>query len=108
MPAEGESPSTDIVTSRTRRIQELEAEKQKLNALLRRDRLVRSGSEHRHLLKEALTSAQRMVIITSPKIKQVAYRGDKGFLKEGGMYSENPKIVKEVAEDVLKRFKSAS
>jgi phosphatidylserine/phosphatidylglycerophosphate/cardiolipin synthase-like enzyme len=189
---EAEQPTKDIVTGKTKRIEELETEVQKLRALSERDKPVR-GNEHRQILKDALTSAQQIVMIISPWIRQdsvdreisgliqkaiergviiligygmplrsreskedyldesvakafekikkgpngnklkvewlgnthekilvcdrsfcvvtsfnwLSYRGDKGFRKEMGTYFENPKMVQEVTDDVLKRFKSA-
>ncbi len=186
-------PPKDIVTARTKRIQELEAEVQNLRALSERDRPVR-GNEHRQILKNALTSVEKILVIISPWIKQdsvdreisdlmqdaidrevlifigygmplrpgetkenyidtsvakmferikkgpngeklevkwlgnthekilvcdrsfcvvtsfnwLSYRGDKGFRREMGTYFENPKMIKEVTDDVLKRFKAVS
>lgn len=186
-----EEVSAEVITSKTRRIQELETEVQRLKAEQGLSRPVQN-SEHRQILKDALSSAQRGVAIISPWIRQdatdkeiikliekaiqrgvwvligygmpkrrheskadyidewvdkqferikkrpdgkklhvkwlgnthekilicdrqfcvltsfnwLSYRGDKGFRREMGTYSEDPRMVGKVADNVLKRFKS--
>lgn len=66
-----EETSAEAVTSKTARIQELESEVQRLKAAQGQSRIVQDN-EHRQLLKNALSLAQRGVVIISPWIRRSA------------------------------------
>jgi hypothetical protein len=186
----GFSPVSDIVTSRTKRIQELEMDLKSLQEKQATTRLI-TGAEHYRILKDALKKSNYSVIIISPWIKKdvvdeemikimkdaikrgiwiiigygmplryqekkedyidewvldqfrqiqkqpqgnklfliwlgnthekllisdhsfsvvtsynwLSYRGDKGFRRETGTYSEDPKIVSEVLKHAMSGIK---
>jgi hypothetical protein len=68
-----EKDQPELITGKTKRIQELEAEVKQLEAaqISSKNRIVRN-QEHRMLLKEALSSSQQRVVIVSPWIKRDA------------------------------------
>jgi len=73
-----EETSAEAITSKTARIQELESEVQRLKVIHGRSRIVQDN-EHRQILKNALSLAQRGVVIISPWIRRSAT--DKEIIK---------------------------
>jgi hypothetical protein len=52
--------------------------------------------------EKILVCDRRFCVITS--FNWLSYRGDRGFRRDKGAYSENPEMIKQVADDVLKKF----
>ncbi len=71
--SEDEAGATpEVVTSRTRRIQELEAELSQIQEEQQRNRYIKSDREHYTILKHALSTVGKRLIIVSPWIKRGA------------------------------------